>query len=309
MPKKAFVTGTDGFIAKHLIINLLKKNYKVFAGYYKKKPKINNNNIIYLKCNVLSKKQVYRSLEISKPDSIFHLAAKSLPSFSFKYPDKTIDVNLKGTVNILENCRSLKINPKLIIACSSGQYGSRKLKNLPLKEKDIFNPEHVYGLSKVFQQYVAYQYFKMYKMKIISAIIFNTTGPGKKGDVFTDFCKQYVKNKKKKTIDIKVGNLNNYRDFLHVEDLCRALLTLEKRGKIGEAYNVCTSSYIKISQIIRLMELESKKKIKTIVSKKLLRKFDEKYIFGSYSKLKKLGWKPLFNTKKIFKDICEYYEN
>ena len=49
------------------------------------------------------------------------------------------------------------------------------------------------------------------------------------------------------------------------------------------------------------MELESKKKIKTIVSKKLLRKFDEKYIFGSYSKLKKLGWKPLFNTKKFLK--------
>ena len=99
---------------------------------------------------MLSKKQVYRSLELSKPDSIFHLAAKSLPSFSFKYPDKTIDVNLKGTVNILENCRSLKINPKLIIACSSGQYGSRKLKNLPLKEKDILIQSMFMGYQKYF---------------------------------------------------------------------------------------------------------------------------------------------------------------
>lgn len=308
MTKSALITGCDGFIAKHLIDYLLAKNYYIYAGYYKKKPQLYSKNLKIIKLNVTNNMQVLNALKISKPNVIYHLAAKSLPSFSFKFPKETIKVNINGTLNIFENCRKLKIKPKIIVACSSGQFGARNLKNLPLRENDIQSPEHIYGLSKVFQELISKQYVKMYGLKIIISIIFNTTGPGKKGDVFTDFCKQFQNQRGKKQIRIKVGNLNNYRDFLHVKDVCRALYILSLKGKVGSSYNICTSKYIKISEIISLMKKFSSKKIQIVKDKKLMRKFDEKYIFGSYKKIKKIGWKPVHSTEKIFKDICEYYK-
>ena len=127
-----------------------------------------------------------------------------------------MNTNLFGTFNILEECRLQKINPKIIIACSSGQFGSRPLNKLPYKEDYVQKPDHIYGLSKNFQNMLGMQYFRMYNLKIVIALIFNTTGPGKKGDVFSDFCKQFVLNKiKNGTKIIKTGDLNKFRDFAH----------------------------------------------------------------------------------------------
>ena len=108
-----------------------------------------SGKIKYLKCDVRNRKKFSLILKKYKPDEVYHLAAKSFPSFSFKYPIQTMKTNIFGTLNILEEIRHLKLDTKILIACSSGQYGSRHLKNLPLKEKYVFRPQHLYGLSKV----------------------------------------------------------------------------------------------------------------------------------------------------------------
>ena len=73
------------------------------------------------------------------------------------------------------------------MACSSGQYGSRPYSKLPMKENDLYDPEHIYGLSKVFQDLLCKQYFKMFKLKTIRAILFNTSGQGKSLMFFMTF--------------------------------------------------------------------------------------------------------------------------
>ena len=307
--KVALVTGSEGFIGSHLIKYLYNKNYLVVATHYKKLSLKVSGKIKYLKCDVRNRKKFSLILKKYKPDEVYHLAAKSFPSFSFKYPIQTMKTNIFGTLNILEEIRHLKLDTKILIACSSGQYGSRHLKNLPLKEKYVFRPQHLYGLSKVFQNLMGFQYFKMYNLKVYNAIIFNTTGPGKKGDVFSDFCKQYINNKiinNKKTIS--VGNLNKYRDFLHVQDLVKGLHRIIEAGKPGEDYNLCSSKLHKVSKIIDLMRKNSKHKVNIKENFKLKRNFDEKYIFGSNAKIKKIGWKPILKIENIFHDICKHYE-
>ena len=79
----------------------------------------------------------------------------------------------------MQNVLELNFNPKIVIACSSAQYGTRNFEELPLKEENLFKPDHIYGLSKYFQNLLANQYFKMFNLKVINAIIFNTSGPGK----------------------------------------------------------------------------------------------------------------------------------
>lgn len=307
--KKILITGCDGFIASHLIKYFEKKNFFVIATHYKKIKNKNSKNVIYKHCDIRNRSEISSILKKFKPNEIYHLAAKSLPSFSFRFPIETFKTNVIGTLNILEEIRLLKIKTKILIACSSGQYGSRKLRELPLSEKHFCNPEHLYGLSKSFQNQLGLQYYKMYNMKVYGAIIFNTTGPGKSSDVFSDFCKQFINNKiknNKKIID--TGDLNKYRDFLHVNDLVRGFHLITAKGKAGEAYNLCSSKYYKVQEIIKLMSKQAKFSIVTKTKKNLIRKFDEKYIFGSNKKIKKIGWEPKLTIKDIFNDMCEYYE-
>jgi len=306
--KKVLVTGSEGFIGSHLVNYLCSKKLSIIATHYKKVEKNKSKKIKYELCDIRDRHSVSRILKKYRPDEVYHLAAKSMPSFSFKYPIETMCTNVIGTLNILEESRLLGLKSKILIACSSGQYGSRLLKELPLKEHYKSKPQHIYGLSKSFQNQLGLQYHKMYGMRIYRAIIFNTSGPRKSGDVFSDFCKQYVFNKSingKKFI--KTGDLNKYRDFLHVDDLVRGLCIITSKGKSGEEYNLCSSKYSKISEIINLMSDEKKYRIITNKKKDLIRKFDEKYIFGSNHKIKKIGWEPKLKLSSIFNDMCKYY--
>ena len=268
MKKKFLITGAEGFLGSHLTNYLSSKN-KLYC-LVKKFPKVRDKKANYIKCDITKKDKLKKILKIIKPEVIFHLAAKSHPIFSFKFPVKTIYVNTIGTINILQNISELNLDSKIIIACSSAQYGTRNFKELPLKEENLFKPDHIYGLSKHFQNLLADQYFKMFNTKVISAIIFNTSGPGKNNDVFSDFSNQYNKQiKHKKVISIKCGNLSNKRDFLHYEDTIKAFDIISKKGKIGESYNISTGKLIKISQLLDYIKFKSSKKINVIKNEKI----------------------------------------
>ena len=307
--KKVLITGAEGFIA-HYLVKKLKKNkkFKVFGSFYKKSL-INDTKAKFYKCDVRNLNSVKNLIKKIKPDIIFHLAAKSHPTYSFTNPVETMQTNVIGTINILESCKLLSLTPKIIVACSSAQYGIRNFKLLPMKENDAYYPEHIYGLSKVFQEMLGLQYYKMFDLKVVNAIIFNTSGPRKKFDVFFDICKQFSTQMNKKKIEINCGNLNNYRDFMHVEDVADALITIANKGKVGQCYNIGSSKLIKVSKIIQILEKSYEKKIILRIDKKLIRKYDEKYISSSNKKIKKLGWRPKKNIKDIITDMIDYTKN
>jgi GDP-4-dehydro-6-deoxy-D-mannose reductase len=304
MKKKILITGAEGFLGKHLQNFLSKKNFVIYCLQKKKIKNKNLSNVKYFKCDIRNKNRLKEIISLTKPHYIFHLAAKSHPSFSFKKPIETLITNAIGTANLLNSIVELKFDPKIVIACSSAQYGTRVFDELPLKEDDGFVPDHIYGLSKYFQGVLGKQYLKMYNLKIVNAIIFNTSGPGKKNDIFFDLSKQYLRQKNYKKINIVCGNLRNQRDFLHYEDTVNALYILAKKGISGENYNISTGKLIKINQLINYIKLKSKKIIKIIQVKNKFRKFDEKYISGDSRKLNKIGWKAKKNYKHILDEMC-----
>lgn len=307
MKKKILITGSEGFIGNHLIRFLSKKNYLIFGSYYKSKNFYLNNNVKYLRCDVRDFQRFKEIILKIKPQVIFHLAAKSHPNFSFNNPIETINTNIKGTINLFEICRKFYKTPRIVLACSSAQYGSRVFNDLPMKESDPQDPEHIYGLSKVFQDKLAAQYNKMYSLRIIRAILFNTSGPGKFNDVFNDICSQFVKNNNKKKVIINCGNLNNQRDFMHVDDVVNALHILSLNGKSGESYNVGCGELTKVRDIINILEKLYNKKINIRINKSLYRKYDERFILSNNKKIRSLNWKPNKNLKDIIKDMVSHY--
>ena len=210
--------------------------------------------------------------------------------------------NLIGTFYLLDSVKRLKINPKIIIAGSSAQFGSKKINELPINEKSLSSPDHIYGFTKQVQVSLGQIYNKMFKLNVCSALIFNTSGNGKNFDVFQDFCNQ-LKNNNKNYFSLKVGNIENQRDFLHVDDVVNALDKIKLKGLAGKNYIISSNKLTKIKEIIKIMEKISKKKFHLKIDKKLYRKFDEKIILGNNREIKKLGWKPKKNIFHILKDI------
>ena len=128
---KILIMGGAGMIGQKLLNLLLKKeklnNQKISEITLFdiiEAPYPNNTNIpIQSKSGDISDIDVSKNLILSKPDIIFHLAAKSHPTYSFKNPIQTIETNVMGTLKLFEICKNQNINPKIVVACSSAQFG------------------------------------------------------------------------------------------------------------------------------------------------------------------------------------------
>lgn len=309
---KVWITGACGMMGQHLTEFLINKGFNVLSTYYRPTTDISelHNDCIKMECDIRDKEKVFSIVKDFQPDEIYHLAAQSFPTISWKDPWYTIETNVLGTINIFEAVKKFKPNCKILNACSSAEYGFVDLKDIPIKENHELNPLHPYGVSKLAQEKLAYQYFKNFKIKSISMRIFNTTGPKKINDVCADLTKRLIEielgiNKEKKLI---VGNLESKRAINDVRDAIRGFYLALEKGKIGEVYNIGGEKLYSISEIID--------KLRDLVSfsfdleqdKKLLRPTDEYIIYGDFSKFKNdTGWKQEISLEKTLKDMLDYW--
>lgn len=313
--KNVLITGVNGFIGSWLAEYLLEK--KIFvAGTV-----LNKKNLAYIEqikdkleiitCDVRDKNKVKRIIKKLSPDLIFHLAAQSFPTVSWLKPIETFETNVCGTTNILESVKEYVSDAKILVACSSAEYGLVLPKDVPVGEEHALLPLHPYGVSKVAQDLLAYQYFKNFNLFTIRVRIFNTTGPRKVNDVCSDFARQIAEIEMcKKEKKIFVGNLNSRRDFTDVRDVVHAFWLLMERARQGDVYNVCSSKAYLIKDILSMLLDCSTEKIKVEVDREKLRPSDEPIILGDNTKIKKhCFWKPKIPINKTLEDILDYWRN
>jgi GDP-4-dehydro-6-deoxy-D-mannose reductase len=178
------------------------------------------------------------------PDAIFHLAAQSFVPSSWSAPSDTVLSNLSGQINLFEAVRALGLDPVIQIACSSEQYGLVLPDEVPIKETNPLRPLSPYAVSKVGQDFLGYQYFQSYGLKVVRTRGFNHTGP-RRGDVFvtSNFARQIARIELGLAPPvIRVGNLDAVRDFTDVRDMVRAYWLAVTRARPGEAYNIATGN-------------------------------------------------------------------
>jgi GDP-4-dehydro-6-deoxy-D-mannose reductase len=309
---KALITGMTGFIGSHLAEFLLKKGYEVSGTVWDKNEMGNikgiEDKVKIFECDVRDADLVEKVIKESNPDTIYHLAAQSFPTVSWDEPVRTIDTNVLGTTHIFEAIRKIDLKTTVLVACSSAEYGFVSEEEVPVSESHILLPLHPYGVSKVGQDLLAYQYFENFGIKTIRARLFNTTGPRKTNDVCSDFTSKIVKIEKGEEKQLLVGNLEPKRDITDVEDVVGALWLLCEKGNMGDAYNVCSSKAYRIKDVLDMAVGLSKTEIDVQVDESKLRPTDEPIIMGDNTKIREdCGWVPKMTMEETLERMLNYW--
>jgi GDP-4-dehydro-6-deoxy-D-mannose reductase len=312
---KVLITGMTGFTGSHLADFLLKKGNIEVHGIERWRSKTENiehirDKIILHECDIRDASNVRKIIEKIKPDRIFHLAAQSFVPTSWSAPAETLSTNIIGELNIFESCLQIGINPRIQLACSSEQYGLVYEHETPIKEENPIRPLSPYGVSKVGQDLLGYQYFMSYGLNIVRTRAFNHSGP-RRGEVFvcSNFARQIAEIEKgKKEPVIYVGNLEAKRDFTDVRDIVRGYWLALERGDMGEVYNICSQRTYSMKEVLDILLSRTKIDIEIKEDPARMRPSDVPILLGDCSKfIKKTGWEPTIPFEKTLEDLLNYW--
>lgn len=294
--KKIFITGADGFIGKNLCA-YLERNH--FAGG--KATLIKNNE------DVRDTKALKRIFERFHPHYVIHLAAKSTVEEGRDNPKETFDVNVNGTLNMLEMTRLYK-PAKTIIISTIHVYGNNS--HVPLKEDYFPQPSRPYETSKACADIMAQTYAESYNLPVEIPRFVNIYGPGDLN--FSRLIPKLVRSIiRKGAVDIWGGNIT--REYLYIEDAISALIKLltanrEKLEK-NRVINFGSDEQTSVREIAQKLIVISKKSISIHTLPIEMREREIETLYMSSAKAKRLlGWKPKVHLDEGLTKTYTWYE-
>jgi GDP-4-dehydro-6-deoxy-D-mannose reductase len=312
---KVLITGITGFVGSHMAEFLLQRGDVEVHGIERWRSKKENIGHIEEKiniheCDLRDASSVEGTISRIRPDKVFHLAAQSFVPSSWNAPAETLTTNIIGQLNVFEAVRKTGINPWIQIACSSEEYGLVLPEEVPIKETNQLRPLSPYGVSKVGQDMLGYQYAKSYGMNIVRTRGFNHTGP-RRGEVFVEsnFAQQIAKIEKgKQKPVIFVGNLEARRDYTDVRDMVRAYWLATEKCKAGEVYNICSGKDWAIRQVLEILLSYSKIRVEVRQDPSRMRPSDVMILRGDNAKFcNATGWKPEVPFETTLLDLLNYW--
>lgn len=320
-PKKVLITGIAGFVGSHLADYIL-TNFPDAEIHGLRRPRSDLSNIRHAasnlklhECDIKDAHNIYEVVGRIKPDVIFHLAAQSFVPASFEGPTETLSTNILGQANLFEAVRKFQSEdfcPAILIAGSSEEYGRVKPEELPIRETNPLRPLSPYAVSKVAQDYLGYQYFESYGLRVIRMRAFNHSGP-RRGEFFVDsnFAKQIAEIERGvRQPEIAVGNLEAVRDFSDVRDIVRAYFLAITKCEPGEIYNISSGKGVKIGDMLeKLLSLAAVKNIRIIKDQARFRPSDVPVLIGDSGKFRAVsGWRPEHDyLNQTLPDMLNYW--
>lgn len=313
MTKKVLVTGADGFIGSHLVDHLLDCGYNVKAfvlynsfnsyGWLDNLPKEKQNQIEFFSGDVRDPNGVRVAMEGC--DIVFHLAALIAIPYSYHSPDNYVDVNIKGTLNILQAAKMLNIE-RILVTSTSEVYGTAQY--IPIDEKHPFQGQSPYSATKIGADRIAESFHKSFEMPVTIVRPFNTYGPRQSARAIIPTIITQLLNGEN---EIKLGDITPTRDLLFVKDTVMGFESISRSEKtIGEEINIATQSEISIGDLANELIKQINPEAKIIQEGQRMRpeKSEVRRLFGSNEKLQKLtDWKVTYSLAEGLKETIEWF--
>ena len=318
MNKNIIVTGGMGFIGSNLVNLLLKKNFKVInidkvtysSNSYNTKNFEKNKNYRFVKSDIGNSNKIKKILLKYKPIAIFNLAAETHVDRSIDKPKNFIDSNIVSVFNFIEEFKKYyeKEKKTKLIHISTDEVFGDVLKGRS-KENDPYKPSSPYAASKAASDHLVYSYYRTFNLPIIITNCSNNYGPNQHPEKLIPKLIYNILNNLPLPI---YGNGKNSREWIHVQDHCKALLKVFKKGKIGQTYNIGSNQNLDNITIAKTLLKIGQNKIN--IGPKVKLKFikdrpghDKRYALNSNKIKKKLNWSAETRVEEGLKNTFNWY--
>jgi len=321
MKKKCiFVTGGMGFIGSNLIGMLIDQKYNVInidkvsysSNFYNTINFRKNRYYKFYKCNIGNKKKIKYLFKKYYPICIFNLAAETHVDRSIDSPENFINSNIVDFYNFLENFKLHSNNnkkTKLIHISTDEVYGD--IIKGRSDEKHKYNPSSPYAASKAASDLLLSSYIRTFKVPAIITNCSNNYGPKQHPEKLIPKLIYNILHNRSLPI---YGNGKNSREWIYVEDHCKALIKVFQKGKIGEFYNIGSNKNLNNLEICKYLIKIAKTKIN--IGKNVKIKFvkdrpghDKRYALNSKKILNKIGWKSTTKFKYGLEKTFSWFLN
>ena len=323
---KVLITGITGFVGSHMADYLLKNvpDVEIF-GMRRWRSRFENvshlyqlDNVTFLEGDLSDRSSISKILREVRPDVVYHFAAQSFPESSFKTPTYTLNTNVIGTTNLLEELRlaqeRIMLSPVIVSVSSSEVYGNPKPDEVPIKETNPIRAANPYSISKVGHDLMSQYYYEAFGLKMIITRMFSHEGK-RRGKIFalSSFAYQVVQNEKGLgDYTIKHGNLDSVRTYNHIDDAVHAYWLAVDKCDYGEVYNIGGDYTCTVGDALDMLISRStvKDKLKKVLDPDRVRPTDITLQIPDSTKFReKTGWKPTKGLEEICDDLLDYWRN
>ena len=309
------VTGGAGFIGSNFIFHMLKTHpdYRIicldsltYAGNLSTlEPVMQNDNFRFVKASITDRKAVFDLFEEEKPDIIVNFAAESHVDRSIENPSVFLETNIMGTQVLLDACRKYGIT-RFHQVSTDEVYG-----DLPLDRPDLFfteeTPIHTsspYSASKAAADLLVQAYHRTFKVPVTISRCSNNYGPYHFPEKLIPLMIANALNDKPLPV---YGKGENVRDWLYVEDHCKAIDLIIHKGTVGEVYNIGGHNEMRNIDIVKTIvhELGKSEELITYVTDRA--GHDLRYAIDPTKIHNELGWLPETKFEDGIKKTIQWY--
>lgn len=291
------ITGQSGFVGRHVLAHLSAEPASPWRA------------LEAVPHDLLDPASLDAWLARELPDAVIHLAGQTFVPASFADPAHTLQVNLLGTLNLLQALKRSGFQGTFLYISSGDVYGQVAAQQLPISEALLPRPRNPYAVSKLAAENLCLQWsFSEPTWRILVARPFNHVGPGQAGDfLLPDMARQLVRVRKGLQVpQLQVGDVDVSRDFLDVRDVVRAYFHLLEKGKSGEIYNVCSGIERNIRELIMQMADLAEVDVTLEQDPARLRRAEQRRVAGTCEKLRaQTGWQPTITTTTTLRDVLQ----
>ncbi|WIW71102.1 NAD-dependent epimerase/dehydratase family protein [Anaerosinus gibii] len=302
--KKILITGGAGFIGSHIIELLQKENCDItvldnlHTGLRENVPE----NVRLIEMDIRDKR-VIDVFEKYQFDVVLHLAGQTMVNVSVDDPFYDADVNIMGTVNILEACRKTGVK-RIVFSSTAATYGD--IEEVPIREEFSVNPLSFYGLSKLTVEKYLKLYHDLYGLEYVILRYANVygerQGDGGEGGVISIFTKKIAKDES----FVIHGDGKQTRDFVYAGDVARANWYAANTEYCNTIYNVSTNSETSIRELVDLLESASGKTIDRQYGER--REGDiYRSVLDNSKIVTNLNWRPMINLQEGLRRTYDYF--
>jgi len=316
MKKTALITGISGQDGSYLAEFLLTQNYRVFGLLRRhSNPDAQTFRIAHIKDeitweygDVTDAHSVEKMIRLAQPDEIYHLAAQSHVRISFHMPKFTTDVNVIGTTNVLEACRTAAPYCKFYQASSSEMFGNNADEDGYQRETTPMHPVSPYGCGKLFCYSLVRNYRRAYKMFAVNGILFNHESP-RRGSNFVSAkivrAAKAIKDGKQNSL--LLGNIDTARDWGHAKDYVKAMYLMMNHKKPDD-FVIASGNSHSVREVCKYVFSKFGLDYENFVQQgeRYVRPEDVAHLKGDSSKARQiLGWEPEYNFQATLDDMIE----